>query len=67
MKEYITAIITFLILWPVFFFSAILYHNSFVVLKKVFRLNFKEIGKVEFWLSLFIALLLAAIISYSFL
>lgn len=65
MKDYVFAIIIFVILWPFFFFSALVYQNDLEVLKRVVRLNFKEISKLDFWLSFFISLLIAAIISIS--
>ena len=65
MKEYTFAILVFIILWPTFFFSAIVYHNSVEVLKKVICLNFNGINKVEFWMSFLISLFIAAVISYS--
>jgi len=65
MKDYVFAIIIFVILWPFFFFSALVYQNSLEVLKRVVRLNFKEISKLDFWSSFFISLLIAAVISYS--
>ena len=65
MKDYVFAIIIFVILWPFFFFSALVYQNSLEVLKKITSLNFKEISKIDFWLSFFISLLIAAIISLS--
>ena len=65
MKNYVFAIIIFVILWPFFFFSALVYQNSLEVLKKITSLNFKEISKIDFWLSFFISMLIAAIISLS--
>jgi|GEM_PF-5103001 hypothetical protein len=65
MKDYVFAIIIFVILWPFFFFCALVYQNSLEVLKRITRLNFKEISKIDFWLSFFISLLIAAIISLS--
>ncbi len=65
MKDYVFAILIFVVLWPAFFFSAIVYHNSLEVLKKIVRLDFKGISKVEFYMSLFISFMIAAVISYS--
>jgi len=65
MEDYFFAIFVFAILWPVFFFYAIVYQNNLEVLKKAVRLDFKSISKVEFWMSFFISFLIAAVISYS--
>ena len=65
MKNYVFAIITFVILWPFFFFSALVYQNNLEVLKKVVRLNFNEISRLDFWSSFFISLFISAAISYS--
>lgn len=65
MEDSLFAIMTFIILMPLLFFATIVYHNDFEVLKKVLRLDFKNINKIELWTSFFVSLLIAAIISYS--
>ncbi len=60
-----SAILFFLILWFFLFFSAIAYLKPLRIIKNIFCLNFKEISKVEFWISFFMSLLIAAVISYS--
>jgi len=65
MIDHVLPIIVFLILWPILFFTALVYHNNFSILKQVMRLDFKKISKVEFWMSVFFSFLLSAIISYS--
>jgi len=65
MKNYVFAIIIFVILWPFFFFSTLVYQNNLEVLKKVVRLKFKDISRLDFWLSFFISLFISAAISYS--
>ena len=65
MREILFTAFVFVITWFLIFICAILYHNKVEVIKKVFRLNFKEISKVELWMSLIISFLIAAVISYS--
>lgn len=65
MKEYMLLIIVFPILLLIIFLSALIYHNNFDIMKKVIRLDFKNISKVEIWMSFFVSLLISAIISYS--
>jgi hypothetical protein len=65
MKEYILAIIVFVILLPIIFLCALIYHNNFDVMKRVIHLDFKNISKIELWMSFFISMFISAIISYS--
>jgi hypothetical protein len=65
MLDYFWAMIIFLILVPVIFISALVYHHSTNIVKKVLCCNFSEISKVELWLSLIISILISAILSYS--
>ncbi len=65
MKDYGFAIVVFAILLPIIFFTALIYHNGLDTLKRVLQLNFKNINKIELWISLFASLFISAIISYS--
>jgi len=65
MIGYIFALMIFFVLWLLLFLCAIIYHNKFEAVKKIFCFDFKHISKVEFWMSLFISFIIAAIISYS--
>jgi len=65
MLDYFFAIIIFIILVPVFFLSALVYHHSTKIVKKVLCFNFSEISKVELWMSLLISIMISAILSYS--
>ena len=65
MKEDLLAIIVFAILLPIIFLCALIYHNNLDVIKKVISLDFKNISKIELWMSFFISLFISAIISYS--
>jgi len=65
MNAPILAIIVLLIVWAILFISSILYLNSFRTLKRVMRLDFREINKIELWLSCVLSLILAVVISTS--
>lgn len=65
MNDYIVAIVSFVILLPLFFITLLVYHNNFKVLKDIIRLDFQNISKIEFWISLVLSLLISGILSYS--
>ena len=67
MKNYLLAIVVFVVLFPIIFLAALVYHNSFEILKKAIFLDFKSIKRVEIWISFFISLLISAMISYAML
>ena len=67
MGKHFIVIVAFVILFPIIFFGALVYHKSFGFLKKAIRLDFKDIEKIELWMSFFISLIITAIISYSLL
>jgi hypothetical protein len=65
MNDYIVAIVSFVILLPLFFVTLLVYHNNFKVLKDIIRLDFQNISKIEFWISLVLSLLISGILFYS--
>ncbi|MCP3875402.1 MAG: hypothetical protein GY699_19890 [Desulfobacteraceae bacterium] len=67
MKDYIQALAAFVVLLPIIFLSALVYQNDIKVLKKVVVFNFKELRKMDLWMSFFVSLLISTILAYSLL
>ena len=67
MKDYIQAFVAFMVLLPIIFLSALVYQNDIKVLKKVVVFNFKELRKMELWMSFLVSLLISTILAYSLL
>ena len=67
MRVYIHAFLAFMILLPIIFLSALIYQNDIRMLKKIIFFNFKELRKVELWMSFFISLLISTVLAYSLL
>jgi len=64
MKDYTLALVTFLVLLPIIFISALVYQNDIKVLKRLIVFNFKDIRKIELWMSFFVSLLISAVLAY---
>ena len=58
-------IITFIILFLLFMFFALIYHEKLSNLKNIVRFKFNEITKIEIIYSLVISLLLSGLLTWS--
>ena len=65
MKEPLLGLIVLFIIWVILTVSSILYLNSLQTLKKIIKLDFQEINKIELWLSCLFSFIVAAVISFS--
>jgi len=65
MKSFLSVIITFAVLFVFIFVFSLIFQRDFARLKKVAKLNLKEIPKWEIIFSFLISLIMSLILTYS--